>query len=388
MAVRYAVANGNWSNTATWDGGTLPTSDDDVFANNFTVTIDQDVTVLSIRNTSNTSPAVTAGGSFNLLSNITITCTGIGIRNGLGTCINFQTGGTSYINSNIALNHASHCIDVSLLSTLYIVGEVTTIVGNGFAAINVRNQSTIYITGSVRVSQSAGSRCIILSNNSDCFITGNVSMISGGNANNGILINIENRCEVIGNVFYETTVSSNANPIVNNGRLKVIGILNANSASNVGERSVITGTGGTGIFSGPFIFGSYGSMPFSVATMFLSNNTSTYIEFADATTNGALSPLPPPTRETMYSPNTLADSPPQSDVRDGVIYALDSQTGTLKVPPPSTVMLGVPTDNTTGTGIFTPDALFDSILNETHPIAKRLKNVATVDTTGAQISSN
>lgn len=51
MATRFAIGNGNWSNTATWDGGALPLSNDDIFANNFTVTIDQDITVGSLRNT-------------------------------------------------------------------------------------------------------------------------------------------------------------------------------------------------------------------------------------------------------------------------------------------------------------------------------------------------
>jgi hypothetical protein len=51
MATRFAIGNGNWSNTATWDGGALPLSNDDIFANNFTVTLDQDITVGSLRNT-------------------------------------------------------------------------------------------------------------------------------------------------------------------------------------------------------------------------------------------------------------------------------------------------------------------------------------------------
>jgi hypothetical protein len=76
MAIRYAVATGNWSDTATWDGGTLPTSADDVYANAFTVTIDQDVTVLSLRNTANTTPAVTVGGGFVLNDSFTATCSG------------------------------------------------------------------------------------------------------------------------------------------------------------------------------------------------------------------------------------------------------------------------------------------------------------------------
>ena len=76
MALRYAVATGNWSNTATWDGGTLPTAADDVFSNNFTVTIDGTFTVLSIRNTLNAAlPVIVAGGQFRYANGGNLTCT-------------------------------------------------------------------------------------------------------------------------------------------------------------------------------------------------------------------------------------------------------------------------------------------------------------------------
>lgn len=51
MATRFAVATGNFSNGAIWDNGAVPTSDDDVYANNRTVTIDGTYTVQTIRNT-------------------------------------------------------------------------------------------------------------------------------------------------------------------------------------------------------------------------------------------------------------------------------------------------------------------------------------------------
>jgi hypothetical protein len=51
MATRFAIATGNWSSTAIWDNGALPASDDIIHSNGFTVTVDQDVTIGSLRNT-------------------------------------------------------------------------------------------------------------------------------------------------------------------------------------------------------------------------------------------------------------------------------------------------------------------------------------------------
>lgn len=50
MATRFAIANGNWSNTAIWDNGALPLPGDVVYANGFTVTLDTNASVRTLRN--------------------------------------------------------------------------------------------------------------------------------------------------------------------------------------------------------------------------------------------------------------------------------------------------------------------------------------------------
>jgi hypothetical protein len=81
MANIKAQANGNWSATATWAGGVVPVAGDAVWANNFTITLNQDINVTSLNTTAVTgitfnggSTSSNAGGVFNagnLVANIT-----------------------------------------------------------------------------------------------------------------------------------------------------------------------------------------------------------------------------------------------------------------------------------------------------------------------------
>lgn len=59
MALRAAIANGNWSNPAIWNGGVLPAPGDVVASNGFTVTIDQNITVDTLSNTVQTPVIIT-----------------------------------------------------------------------------------------------------------------------------------------------------------------------------------------------------------------------------------------------------------------------------------------------------------------------------------------
>jgi hypothetical protein len=77
MPIAIAQTSGNWSSAATWFDGYIPQAGDFVFANNFTVTIDQDFTVerISVSSyagaranpnmSSNSSPSGTASASSN-----------------------------------------------------------------------------------------------------------------------------------------------------------------------------------------------------------------------------------------------------------------------------------------------------------------------------------
>lgn len=64
MANRYAVANGNFESTATWDGGTLPSMSDDVYANGFTVALNISLSASSLRTES--ASGISAGGGFSV----------------------------------------------------------------------------------------------------------------------------------------------------------------------------------------------------------------------------------------------------------------------------------------------------------------------------------
>ena len=443
-----AIVSGNWSATSTWNvwSGTawvaatvVPTTGDDVWSNNFTVTINQNVTVLTLRNTTTGAPGTgtVAGGGFVIsATGFTLTHTSTSLATYVGTANLINVTGTS------------------ITTTLNIVTDWTANSGGGFVINVTSTSSTINLVGNQKVGRTGNNHGISFTgtNNTINYVgtifiatygttiggiivagTGNTFNHTGDITNNS-LFNGSNLpltlgvCThtMIGNLYYASGYESNGNggalitsTSATNSRItgnitggantvavnfsgantviNHIGILNGGNGGSGGTGAsgiVCTGANSIAILSGPFIFGNYGSMPFNCARVFLSNNTSNYIEFASNSTGGALFPSPAPTRQTMYSPNTLADTPAQSNVRQGVVYALGSQTGTLIVPNPANVALGIGTDNTVGTAVLTPanvkDAVWDALLSDiTTPdtIGVRLKNAATVDSTGDQIAN-
>jgi hypothetical protein len=64
------------------------------------------------------------------------------------------------------------------------------------------------------------------------------------------------------------------------------------------------------------------------------------------------------TDTALYPASTLENPPATTDVRSGVVYGIDNAyTGTLAVPPPESVALNVPTDDTVGTYALSGDLI-------------------------------
>jgi hypothetical protein len=92
-------------------------------------------------------------------------------------------------------------------------------------------------------------------------------------------------------------------------------------------------------------------------------------------------------QEVIYTDQTSNDYPSENNVRDGVEYGF-SLEGNLIVPPSGNVSLNYNYDSNgsvTGSAILTPQDLFTAITDSPDPIAERLRNVSTVETTGDQI---
>jgi hypothetical protein len=280
MANVYAVASGNWSNTAIWNTGSLPTSADVVYANNFNVNVDTNFTILGLSSTATTG--ITAGGTFTFnTAGVTGTVTGGNVTmNPAGTSFILITATTGTVTFNAstaiissanvtnvnmfnytgACNFTMSCVslrcNVSVGNPAYGLYKssagVLTFSGDVYGGNNNNNQHGMYITQGV-VNIIGSVYCVaakgITQLSGTLNITGNVTgSTSGGGANATGLDITSTNCTIVGNLYGSNTagstswvaVATNANCIVNVtgnciGGLTspAIGLNNATSTINV-----------------------------------------------------------------------------------------------------------------------------------------------------------
>ena len=418
MALRYAVATGNWSNTATWDGGTLPTSSDDVFSNGFTVTIDGTFTVLSIRNTLNAVPVILAGGQFRFANGGNLTCTATqAIYVGSTTptlemtlaspnsatfngsvltmtasatfnAIRLSNSGILNLNGNYNIDGSAastnrYIIQLTSTGTLNIVGDLssTSTSGNGTVnALNITSTGTTNITGNVLGGAGTGLGVVAIqtSGSGAINITGKVSTT----AFPAITLGSSNTLTVIGNV--STTGTQPA-------------IYNLTTAATISITGIITaGVSAPAIYSAFALSSGYSSGTYVKISGNVVNSTNNMAIVAprvtiDTNTSSWLYQISTGGNTILYAAGVALGNPTTNNVRFGTTYGASGElTGTLIVPSPSNVLQGVGTDATTGTLLMTPAQFWNYLIASgftADSIGDRLQNAATVATTGGQIAS-
>ena len=400
MANYRAVANGNWSDLATWQdngGGSfaastvLPGINDDVYANNFNVNINISTTVLSIRNRSATG--ITAGGRFFPQNGVTVNVTGTGLVNNSGTTIliefnlpspnqatiiTSQLGGTG---GNVGTTNA--VVSLTNTGTINVIGSwalnnnVISITANGTFNLTgsgghtgiIGSQNGIVIAATNAILNWTGNLTFHGATDSYSFayisaigapttstvnmignIIGGASTVSPGIWTNGIF-------NLIGNAKPHPT--STTAPAILGGTGSQITINGITQSNN--NRALAVNSTGLVTISGQINCVNEG-WPISASRLHLANATPTQIRFQTDSVG---------VDKTLYEPGTVLGYPLESQVEDGVIYGPSNELeGTLIVTPP-----------------LTAASFLAELQTSTEDIAVRLRNCATVSTTGDQIAA-
>lgn len=336
------------------------------------------------------------GGTFNLLNgtNLTLTAsTGVFV-NSTTAPVNFalNSPNSATINGNIisaAISTNQTAISHAGTGTLNMVGNHSNN-SSGGRVIQVTSGGILNVSGSPNNGSTAISPTYDLSTTSSINITGDLinsgsfiiyhrgtgtvnvnGNVSAGSSNPTIGLVSSSNCIVSGNVTGVSTVSA---------------ISNTSGAANINVTGTVTaGTGAPAIvglgavtLTGPLI-NTNGYMAVNAPRLFITSAT-TYWSFTSSGGSPRILYTDAPSNTTGF-PNT-------TDVRIGTVYGpTNTSIGTMNVPLPSNVRIGVPTDNTIGTATLTAEDLFDAISGSTSGVGLRLKNVATVATVGKQIAS-
>jgi len=432
MANIKAAQSGNWSSTTTWQGGVLPGPDDIAIANSFTVTIDQDIAVQTLSNS--TFGTSTAGGFFQ------ITTVGDGVTR--NATMSLGLGTTTYVGAVgglLRISATSGTVDlgstniqggsVSNFNALLISGSNTTVktLGNVSTPSASTAQSILFASGAnnctliVNNVETRGIRCqgflnTVQANNVNSSTTGltgssievfatdsviRANVATGGSANNTPAIASSGR----GNQIYVDTVvggpgvgQSSIN-LGSQNQLAVVREVYAGlrpgislSSTNIQTRVIVTGA----------VFAS-SSSPAIVSSSFdaFLKIKGPYVDSAERCALQCVKFYPYETIGLQTSMNmydstgtalTLStyhsDSPPPSDVRKGVEYGPNNQlVGTMSVPDPMSVVLGVPVDDTVGEAVLTGESVLESEISSGISIKTRINNIATISSTGEQLKA-
>lgn len=367
--------------------------------------------------------AAVAGGGFTLNSGVTVTCTnttyGLLSSTSQVTLLTYSGLGIATINAAIAISPSNNASFPTLLftgsGTLNINGTMKGFssqsgVANNSRTLILNGSGTVNIVGNIETSYIHDAPMITTSNNVTVNHTGDIyTVFAGGNSGRALDVGLST-WTTTGTITGLTRSSISQVNIASNGRFYHIGTIAAgssgngvinnsgfaqlNSIMNVGVNNQVClrsdSSSAINLCTGPFVCSTYGFVPLQVVRMHLIPNAASYFEFRDETTNGAVFPGAIAPAARLVSPGGAVDAPIPANVRSGISYASGTLLGTMIVPSPSNVANNVPVDNTVGTAVLDPNAIWSvplASINTLNSIGRRVKNAATVETTGAQIES-
>lgn len=345
MANIPAAASGAFEVGSTWVGGVVPGSGDVAFANTFTVTISDTRTVQAISNAAGTG--ITVGGTFSLLNGCNLICTNAnGVVQGTTatSCITTASLGVGSSASVAASANGVTTTPAILFST-----AGTLIWAGNLTGSSVSSGLLFSVTGSGVLSVTGNLNGGMFNNTSDCMtVSGAATVTITGNATSGL-----------GYAFQLTGLGQATITGVVTGGLQRAGVVSTSSGTLTVNGTCQSSTAMPAIaagsatqitrLSGPFLLGANGNInPVQAQTWrWAPTQIPTYYEVA--TSGGS-------TKRNLYTADNMpvGGYPIASNVRQSTIYGPTNDfTGTLAVPSPSAVSLGVATDNTVGTAILT-----------------------------------
>lgn len=420
MANVYATKSGNWSDTTVWNTGILPTSADDVFANNFTVNVNTDFTVLSLRTTA--AAPIVAGGSFVFnTAGVTGTVTSssplvpgatnmVQVTATTGT-VTISLGGNvtpRVASSDVLILHSGNCnFNLSGTNFTGVLGAA-----NSVTCISKTSSGLITITGNLNGGfHSSGpiSANALSSTNGNTVVVGN---INGGGSTGGLGRGINQTAgtlTITGNVTGGQSNSGNQGILFTGTSLTVNGTLLGGTAAAAIDSSApvnnITGNVTAGTVSAIAstsaniinVTGTVTASATAVGISMTNTNGKVYLNGNMVNNNGKMAIYAPivwldannttqadfftsgGSPRTLYSEDTFPNMPAEADTRNNIVYGPGSGlTGTLKMPAAADTRNGVVYDNgTTGTALFTTSLFLTELSSSTVPVAVRMQNLCT-----------
>jgi len=288
-----------------------------------------------------------SSGTINILSNITATAAS-------GPVISQTSTGIIAITGNLLASNAANAVTNSGGGTVTILGNVS---GSAFQGIQNSSSGTVIINGDAYGGSTGSGNGVQNTSTGTVLINGNAYGgplgIGASNTSTGIM--------------YVKRAKANAFGIGSSGITLQAGVNGAQSSFTYVQE---------------IEYGDRGASP-TTGNVFLSS----------VPTNQAVFYVYNANKRTLVDPVSSTFYPPASSVRSGVSYAAGNSTGTLSVPSASNVSFGVAVDNTTGTAVLTPDAVWQTNNNTltasslSGTIGYRLRNVATTEVVGQQIAA-